>query len=261
MAHRNIRRLLPFPKGQVLQFGCLNDNYGYLIRHKNFTIAVDVPEADQYMEVLKEKQWELTHCLVTHHHWDHAGGVKPIKQFYPNLQVYGGKHEKNLPPLNQALEHGDVFTIGDLEVRVIHTPGHTMGHVCYHFPHEQLVFVGDTAFAMGCGRMFEGTPEVFHASLSKLSALPDETQMFCGHEYTEANGKFAQHVDASNGDVAEEVKNVKQLRNEGLPTVPSTIGMENRTNPFFRVKMLAQSVGASSDVEAFARLREQKDSF
>jgi len=262
MAHRSVLRRIPIPRGEILQFGCLEDNYGYLLRHLNYTIAIDVPEDSKYLEILKKEDMKLTHCLITHHHYDHAGGVEGVRKAFPDLIVYGsGAEEEKLPKLTKSYANSDTFSIGDIRFDVFDTPGHTLGHVCYHLPEEKCVFTGDTVFVMGCGRMFEGNPTQFFDSLSKISSLPPETKMFCGHEYSEANAKFAQSVDKSNNELALKAKEVQALRKEGIPTVPSTIGEENSTNPFFRVKQLAAVVGGENDVDTFAKLRQQKDNF
>eukprot|EP00397_Hematodinium_sp_SG-2012_P031610 GEMP01033583.1.p1 GENE.GEMP01033583.1~~GEMP01033583.1.p1 ORF type:complete len:262 (+),score=63.16 GEMP01033583.1:202-987(+) len=260
--HRNVLRRIPFPSGEVIQFGCLQDNYGYLLRHKAFTIAIDVPDGPVYVALAKRNQWNITHCLLTHHHHDHAGGVPEVREAFPDVQVIGSEREKaKLPALEHAVTEGDTFTVGDMKIQILGVPGHTLGHIAYYMPDEKMVFVGDSVFVMGCGRIFEGDPEMMLNSIDKIKNLPGDTQLFCGHEYTAANGRFAQSVDTQNEDLTRKMAEVHHLREAGTPTVPSTIDAERQTNPFFRAQQLAKTVGALTELESFTILRRKKDCF
>lgn len=253
---------------QVAQFPCLSDNYGYLIHDptSGATAAVDTPEVQPYEQELKKRGWTLTHILNTHHHYDHTGGNQALSQSHPDLEIAGPASEK-IPGRTVALKGGDELTLGNQKVVVIDVGGHTLGHIAYYFPDSQKVFVGDALFTLGCGKMFEGTPDQFWASLVRLRDLPDETMVYCAHEYTATNAKFAMSVEPGNAALQAKVAQITELRAKGLPTVPTTIQDEKQTNPFLRCDVsdeIRQNVGvqtADSAAEAFFKVRKAKDGF
>ncbi|GKY97515.1 hypothetical protein MPSEU_000709700 [Mayamaea pseudoterrestris] len=253
----------------VAMFPCLSDNYGLLLHSKRTgeTAAIDTPEAGPYHKALKEHGWKLTHILNTHHHHDHTGGNLELKKHH-GATIYGPLEEKDkIPGIDETLSGGDQFTFAESPCQVINVGGHTMGHIAYYFPNEKIVFVGDSLFSLGCGRMFEGTPPQFWASLQRLRDLPDDTTVYCAHEYTESNGRFAMSVDANNADLQARVQEVKELRAKGEPTVPTLLGQEKKTNPFLRVDLsddVRSSCGVTesdSHADAFAKVRKAKDKF
>ncbi|MGX1198428.1 hydroxyacylglutathione hydrolase [Parvibaculum sp. MBR-TMA-1.3b-4.2] len=252
---------------EIHQFPCLNDNYGYLVHEpkSGATAAIDTPDAKAIEKALKEKGWTLTHILNTHHHYDHAGGNEELKA-KTGCTIIGPKGEAaKIPGLDRAVGDGDMVELGEARARVFDVPGHTAGHVAYYFEEDGVAFVGDTLFALGCGRLFEGTPEQMWTSLSKLMALPDDTIVYCAHEYTQANARFAVTVDPENTALAARAKEIDAKRARGEWTVPTTIGLEKATNPFLRAAdpKLRHAIGldAASDVEVFAETRHRKDNF
>ena len=188
---------------EVHMFPCLEDNYGYLVHDPDsgFTACVDTPEVEPILRALKDKGWQLTHILNTHHHFDHAGGNLELKEKTDCVIVGARKDAHRLPGIDIQMGDGDIYLFGEHEMTILETPGHTSGHVIYYFAGSGIAFVGDTLFALGCGRLFEGTPEDMWASLQKLQALPDTTLVYCAHEYTRANARFALTVDPDNGDL------------------------------------------------------------
>ena len=252
---------------EVHQFPCLNDNYGFLIHEtvSGVTATIDTPEVGPINAALKEKGWQLTHILNTHHHFDHAGGNEALKSQW-NCTVVGADNDADrIPGIDVRVKDGESFAFGDSEAQVFELPGHTSGHIAYYFAQEGRAFVGDTLFALGCGRLFEGTPSQMWTSLQKLMALPDETVVYCAHEYTQANAAFAISVEPNNPALIERIGGIKRLRAKGIPTVPTTIGLEKATNPFLRPASvgLQQTVGLvdASLVEVFAETRKRKDHF
>ncbi|XP_055692077.1 hydroxyacylglutathione hydrolase, mitochondrial [Lutzomyia longipalpis] len=246
----------------------LQDNYMYLIVDKATKDAaiVDPVDPPSVLQAVEEEKVNLVKVLTTHHHWDHAGGnEKLVKDFQKGpLEVFGG--DDRIGALTKKVGDGDTFKIGNLSVRCLFTPCHTTGHICYYVQSndEGAVFTGDTLFSAGCGRFFEGTPEQMYAALvDKLSALPDETKVFCGHEYTASNLKYAKHVEPANPAVEERIQWTKERRDAKLPTVPSTIGAEKSFNPFMRVndKSVQEHANASDGVTTMGFLRREKDSF
>ena len=251
----------------IVQIPCLSDNYGYLIRDRASGAAatIDTPDANAINAALDQAGWRLTHILNTHHHWDHAGGNLALKEKW-NCEIIGPKAEAaRIPGLDRAVGENDVVMLGESKAVVYDTPGHTAGHIIYHFADDGAAFVGDTIFAMGCGRLFEGTPAQMWSSLSKIAALPPETQLYCAHEYTQANAAFALTVDPHNAALKERARKVDRLRAEGRPTVPSTLAVELATNPFLRAddKDVKGAIGlpGADAVNAFAEIRQRKDNF
>jgi hydroxyacylglutathione hydrolase len=254
-------------KLEIHQFPCLNDNYGYLVHEPSSgaTAAIDTPEVKPILAALAEKGWTLTHILNTHHHFDHAGGNAELKA-KTGCTVIGPKGEKDLiPGIDRAVGEGDIVELGAARARVIEVPGHTRGHIAYSFDQEHVAFVGDTLFALGCGRLFEGTAQQMWSSLGKLMELPDDTVVYCAHEYTQANARFALSVEPDNAALAARAKEIDEKRARGEWTVPTTIGIEKRTNPFLRAASpdLRRVLGleAAPDVDVFAETRKRKDNF
>lgn len=251
----------------IHQFPCLNDNYGFLLHSEatGETAAIDTPEVAPILRELDDKGWRLTHILNTHHHFDHAGGNLELKD-KTGCTIVGPKDEAaKIPGLDRAVGDGDEVAFGGEVARVIGVPGHTAGHIAYHFAGQHLAFVGDTLFALGCGRLFEGTPQQMWTSLQKLMALPDETVVYCAHEYTQANAKFALSVEPGNEALLARARAIDEKRRKGQPTVPTTIGLEKETNPFLRpmsgnLQRTIDMEGADL-VDVFARTRQLKDSF
>ncbi|GBD44244.1 Hydroxyacylglutathione hydrolase GloB [bacterium HR40] len=249
----------------------LADNYSYLLFDPDSGTSgvVDPGAAEPVRARLAELGRGLDLIFVTHHHADHTGGVVALQQEFGARILAARRDIARIPGFapdrDLALGEGDEGSFGDVVFRVLETPGHTRGHVCYWFPGEEALFCGDTLFAMGCGRLLEGTAEEMWQSLGKLAALPPSTRVWCGHEYTLANGRFALTVDPDNAELAERVREVEALRAEGRPTVPSTLGLELRTNPFLRANDPAirarLGMEAASEVEVFAELRRRKDRF
>lgn len=252
---------------EIHQIPVLQDNYVYLIHEPvaNATAVVDPAVAPPVVAALAEKGWSLTHVFNTHHHWDHVGGNLELKA-RTGCTVVGFKADRaRIPGLDVAVGEGDSVSLGEAVARVIEVPGHTLGHIAYWFFQENALFCGDTLFAMGCGRLFEGSAEQMWRSLAKLRALPPETQIYCAHEYTHSNGRFALSLEPDSPTLLERMQEVNRLRRQGMPTVPSTLQEELTTNPFLRADdpLLQQAVGleGADPVRVFAELRRRKDRF
>jgi len=247
----------------VRQFPCLADNYGFLVRDDATGLAacIDTPDADVILRELDRAGWRLALILNTHWHPDHAGGNAAV-QAATGATIVGPAEVRKISALDREVGGGDVVALGETQFQVLETGGHTLGHIGYYDADDRAAFVGDTLFALGCGRMFEGQPAQMWTSLSRLAALPEDTAVYCAHEYTEANAHFALSIDSS-AELRARADEVFELRRRGIPTVPTTIGVERRTNPFLRASELAGAVGVSSGdaIEAFAALRAAKDSF
>jgi hydroxyacylglutathione hydrolase len=254
---------------KIIQIPLLRDNYGYLlVCHKtNKGAIVDPSEAEPVLRRVEQEGVEIEAILNTHHHRDHTGGNEGLLEKWP-LEVYGHKSDaERIRGLSQGIEEGDEVRIGELTGKVLFIPGHTTGHVAYLF--GNALFCGDTLFVAGCGRLFEGTPEQMHASLNKLMALPDNTKVYCGHEYTETNLRFALTLEPKNFKIAAKYEKVQGLRSRGVSTVPSTIGEEKETNPFLRwdSKELKETLKRDhpelpmNPVAVFAQVRKLKDQF
>jgi hydroxyacylglutathione hydrolase len=248
-------------------FKCLSDNYGVLLHDPDSgaTASIDAPEAAPVEAALNATGWKLTDILVTHHHHDHTGGIEALKQKYKCRVVAPAKEAAKIPGVDETVNEGDTVKVGNLTANVIETPGHTLGHIAYWFHGDKLAFVGDTLFSIGCGRVIEGDPEIMWASLKKLRDLPNDTDIFCGHEYTVANIKFARTVEPNNKVLAERDAEARREVERGLPTIPVTIGEEKQANPFLRadVPEVAAGIGmvGKPAAQVFAEIRARKNSF
>ncbi len=247
----------------IHQFPCLSDNYGFLIRDEASGLAacIDTPDAAAILGELGKLGWELHLILNTHWHQDHAGGNAEI-QAATGATVVGPDEVTRITTLDREIRGGDQVTLGETTFQVIEAGGHTLGHIAYYDADDQVAFVGDTLFALGCGRLFEGTAEQMWTSLQRLAALPDDTTVYCAHEYTAANARFALSVDPDPALKAR-ADQVFAARERGEATVPTTIGLEKATNPFLRAPQLVERVGAARklDYEAFGAVRMAKDNF
>lgn len=251
----------------IEQIPVLNDNYVYLLHdpESRATAAVDPAVAEPVEERLAEKGWTLTHILNTHHHGDHTGGNLALKQRH-SLRIVGARADsQRIPGIDLQVADGDSFLLGGAASVVMAVPGHTSGHIAFWFPESQAIFCGDTLFAMGCGRLFEGTAEQMWSSLLKLRGLPDDTLVYCAHEYTQSNARFARMVERGNADLLARIADIDARRNRRQPTVPSLLSLERATNPFLRadVESVKKGVGLSGEdpVRVFAEIRRRKDVF
>lgn len=252
---------------ELVTVPCLSDNYAFLIHDDvtRRTALIDAPEAEPIMEVLTGRGWELSDLLLTHHHSDHIQGVEELHHAY-DCRILGGRADQHrLPPLDIALGEGDVEAVCGEDVHVMEVPGHTVGHIAFWLPGAQIVFTGDTLMALGCGRLFEGTANQMWDSLSRLMALPDETTVCSGHEYTLSNAKFALTIEPENAALKARAEAVADATIAGKPTVPSLLAEEKATNPFLRAHLSEVKEGLAmagcSDAEAFAEIRARKDAF
>lgn len=243
----------------VHQFPCLSDNYGFLVRDETSgkVATIDTPDADAILAELDTLGWSLDLILNTHWHPDHAGGNAALKKA-TGATITGPAEVTRIAPLDRVVRGGDIVLLGETRFEVIDSGGHTLGHIAYHDASDGIAFVGDTLFALGCGRLFEGTPEQMWESLSRITALPDDTVVYCAHEYTAANARFALSVD-DDPALKARADAVFAARERGEPTVPTTIGAEKATNPFLRAPRLRPA--ASTPAQAFAEIRAAKDSF
>lgn len=238
---------------EIELFQCLSDNFGVLIHDPSTgqTAAIDAPEEGPIRDALQRRGWNLTHIFVTHHHHDHVGGIAALKSQF-GAKVLGPTREKDkIEGLDQTFDDGDTFEFAGRPVHVISTPGHTLGHICYHIPADKLLFAADTLFALGCGRVFEGTMDDMWKSLTKLAALPDDTRVYFGHEYTQSNARYAVTVEPDNAALIARAAEIDKASAEGRFTAPTTIGAEKETNPFLH----------ADSAERFAEIRKGKDNF
>ena len=232
---------------------CLKDNYSYLIidEKKNIACVIDPSEADPVIKYLEDNEIELKFILNTHHHYDHVGGNHELKKKY-GASVIGYKDDKErIPEIDILVNDQETWVYENFEAKIIHIPGHTLGHICFYFYKEESVFTGDTLFSLGCGKIFEGTYSQMFESLMKLKKLPQNTKIFCGHEYTKQNSKFCIMHDANNKNLKNKVNDIEIKLKNNLPTIPSTIKDELECNIFFR----------SNNIETFSKLRDLKDKF
>ncbi|KQO83367.1 hydroxyacylglutathione hydrolase [Rhizobium sp. Leaf262] len=252
---------------EIEVFLCRSDNFGVLLHDSDTgeTVSIDAPEEAAIIEALNRRGWKLTHVFTTHHHQDHVEANLTLKERY-TCEIRGPHDEAiAIPGLDRSAADGDEFEFSGRRVQVIATPGHTAGHICYHFPDDALLFAADTLFAMGCGRLFERPAADMWHSFQKLMALPDSTEVYFGHEYTLSNARFAVTVDPENAALKQRASEVEALRNKGGFTIPTTIGLEKQTNPYMRVadKGIRSHLGLpdATDAEVFAEIRSRKDSF
>ncbi|PSC76082.1 hydroxyacylglutathione hydrolase [Micractinium conductrix] len=253
---------------QIERVPCLSDNYSWLLHEPSagVTAVVDPAEVAPVVAAAERLGWTLTHILNTHHHWDHVGGNEELKKRFGVTIVGPAADAARIPGIDVQLKDGDRYSLGAAELQCFDTPGHTRGHVTFHFPASKALFPGDTLFSLGCGRLFEGTPAQMWASLSKFAPLPGDTRVYCAHEYTESNARFAVHVDAGNEDLKRMHADITAKRARQEPTVPSVLDDERKCNPFLRPDSpairaaLGVPADASNDV-AFGAIRAAKDTF
>ncbi|MGB5866144.1 MAG: hydroxyacylglutathione hydrolase [Sulfitobacter sp.] len=251
----------------LVTIACLSDNYAFLLREKKTgaTALIDVPEAAPIVAELKARDWTLDQIWLTHHHFDHIDGLPELVKTHA-APVYGAAADAHrLPPLDTELRDDDSFLLGETDVHVIDVSGHTVGHIALHAPAAHAAFTADSLMALGCGRLFEGTPEQMHASLQKMAAWPDDTHICSGHEYTASNARFALTVDPDNKALQQRTRDIETARAEDRFTVPASMQLERATNPFLRCgdPSVRNALGAknATDEEIFAELRKRKDNF
>ncbi len=254
---------MPF---DLVTIPCRSDNYAFLLHSKGGrTALVDAPEAAPIMAELERRGWPLDQIWITHHHDDHVVGVEELRAAYHPTIIGAAADVRRLPPLDVTVGDGDTFDFDGAEVQVLDASGHTVGHIAFYVPAAGAVFTGDSLMAMGCGRLFEGTPEQMWQTLSRLAALPAETAVCSGHEYTAANARFALTVDPENKALHRRMSEIEAARDEGRFTVPSRLSEETATNPFLRAGLsdvkAAINMTEASDVDAFAEIRRRKDTF
>ena len=249
---------------EIHQFPCLSDNYGFLLHDPDSgeTAAIDTPDGTEYLRQAEANGWRITQIWNTHWHPDHAGGNAAIVAA-TGAKVVAPQEVERISPIDRVVGNGDTVMLGKWLARVIDVSGHTNGHIAYHLPEGGVAFVGDSVFALGCGRMFEGEPQQFWDSLSRIKELPPETVLYCAHEYTQANAKFALHADPDNMLLQQYAAEINRMRANGEPTVPTRLDRELETNPFLRAdsEALRDRWGGANPAETFARLRAAKDSF
>ncbi|KRA83095.1 hydroxyacylglutathione hydrolase [Altererythrobacter sp. Root672] len=250
---------------EIHQFPCLSDNYGFLLHdpESGETACIDTPDAEAYLREAAAKGWRITQIWNTHWHPDHAGGNEAIKAATDCTIVAPRVDASKIAGVDRTVANGDKVELGKWVAKVIDVGGHTLGHIAYHLPEAGVAFVGDSLFALGCGRMFEGTPQQFWTSLSRLKDLPPETALYCAHEYTQSNARFALHADPDNVELQLYAREIDERRSRGEPTVPTQLTRELATNPFLRADAedMRNRWGGLDPVETFARLRAAKDSF
>jgi hydroxyacylglutathione hydrolase len=252
---------------EIVTVPCLSDNYAYLLRDAGTGLValVDAPEAGPIEAAIRERGWGLDQILITHHHADHIGGVDALRARFGAKVVGAAADRRRLPALDRAVAAGDEVAVGESVGDVIDVPGHTVGHVAYHFPEARALFSADSLMVMGCGRLFEGTPEQMWRSLSTMAALPGDTLVYSGHEYAESNTRFALTVDAGNERLKARAREIAAMRQMGGATVPARLDLERATNPFLRsadpdFKAALGMVGLP-DAQVFAEVRRRKDAF
>ncbi|SMX36870.1 hydroxyacylglutathione hydrolase [Octadecabacter ascidiaceicola] len=254
---------------ELITIPCLEDNYAFLLHNAETeeTLLVDVPDAPPIQAVLDAQDWTLTDVLLTHHHWDHVDGLDPLlKSSGATPRIIGATADAHrLPALDLAVSDGDKVVICGEEAAVFDVSGHTLNHIAVHFPKSAVLFTADSLMALGCGRLFEGTPAQMWDSLLKLRALPDDTRVCSGHEYTETNARFALTIEPENSDLISRVQQITAARAKGQATVPSDLGVEKRTNPFLRADVsalqAAQNMTNADPAEVFTKVRKARDSF
>jgi hydroxyacylglutathione hydrolase len=246
---------------------CLTDNYAYLLHDPadGLCAVVDPSEPEPVRRALASRGLKLTHILNTHHHFDHTGGNLPLKEEFGAEIVGPAKDRERIPGIDVGVDESTTWQFGAHTARILEIPAHTRAHIAFAFEDDDIVFTGDTLFAMGCGRLFEGTPQMMWTSLSKLMQLADGMRVYCGHEYTLSNGRFALTVEPGNAELQARMKEVQALRAQSQATIPSTMGLEKKTNPFLRPESpeIRKTLGMkdADNVAVFGELRRRKDSF
>ena len=252
---------------EIFIINALSDNYVYLLRNEkeNLTSVIDPGEAEPVIKFLKKKNWDLDEIINTHHHHDHVGGNNKLIDVYKSKLIAPSYDNNRISKVDIFVSDNETLNVAGVFTKVIHTPGHTLGHICFYMPEEKCLFSGDTLFYLGCGRVFEGTMEQMWSSLVKLRSLPDDTNVYCGHEYTLSNMKFANYIDTDNALLNKFRSEIKNKIKQGFPTVPFNLGIEKKINPFFRADDtdFLKSVGLSKNnaSESFKEIRLKKDSF
>jgi len=238
---------------QIEIIPCLQDNYSYLIidESNNSACVIDPSESRPIINFVEKNNIKLKYILNTHHHFDHIGGNEELKKKFGSIILGFEKDSYRIPKIDVLLEDNQIWKAENFIAKIIHVPGHTSGHICFHFFNEKIIFTGDTLFSLGCGRIFEGTYKEMFNSLSKIKSLPKETKIYCGHEYTLSNSRFCVKYDFKNLNLKKKIENIKKKITEGLPTIPSTIKEELDCNIFLKTK----------DLESFSKLRDLKDNF
>jgi hydroxyacylglutathione hydrolase len=254
-------------KLQIAQFCCRSDNFGLLVHDpvSGLTASIDTPDEETIAGELEQRGWQLSHIFNTHHHYDHVPGNLALKE-QTGCIIVGAKNDAHrIPGIDVQLGDGETYQFGSHTITMLETPGHTLGSVCFFFEPDHILFTGDTLFSMGCGRMFEGSKEVMWRSMQKILALPDDTQIYCGHEYTVSNASFALEVEPGNKALQERAKEVKELRRERKDTLPVSLGTEKATNPFLRTNSadIQKYFGLEGrpETEIFGAMRELKNDF
>jgi len=252
---------------QITPIPCLIDNYAYIINDSNSkTIGVvDPSEAMPVITFLKKQNLKLNYILNTHHHSDHIGGNNELKKLY-NAKVVGFKGDKHrIPSIDISLEDNEKWIFGNSQTKILHIPGHTLGHICFFFEKEKIAFTGDTLFSLGCGKIFEGDHNQLLKSLNKIKKLPKDTMIYCGHEYTCKNAEFCMKYDSNNIDLINKFEKIKKLRSNNLPTIPSSLEDELKSNIFLRCNQndlkIKLNMKNKEDFKVFRKLRDLKDSF
>lgn len=264
IAHPTVQKLIML---EIIQLPVLNDNYIYLLHEplSKETAVIDPAIAEPVLELLNKKGWHLNYIYNTHHHWDHVGANIELKQKTHCKILASEVDSSRIPGIDKGLKHGDVIKLGNQAANIIATPGHTLGHIIYHFIENNALFCGDTLFSMGCGRLFEGTAEQMLHSLQLIKQLPTQTKIYCAHEYTQANGQFALTLEPGNQQLLDRLKQVKQLRTDNKATVPTTLEQELASNPFLREDSLeiknTINITAKTAIDTFTEIRKLKDNF
>lgn len=252
----------------IHMFACLSDNYGFLIRDSasGKVACIDTPDATAILAEAEKLGWQIDEIWNTHWHPDHAGGNQAIEKAHGARSLGPAEVDQRISPLSQIVHPGEMLRLGDSSAEVLDVGGHTLGHIAFYFAADQVAFVGDSLFALGCGRLFEGSAEQAWNSLSRLMALPDETRIYCAHEYTAANARFCATIEADNAALQARLEEITRLRQDNQPTVPTTIGLERATNPFVRADVASVRAAVAADAslpahEVFAIIRKRKDTF
>jgi len=252
---------------ELVTIPCLSDNYAFLLHDSETgqTLVADAPESWPIRAVLEKRGWQLTDILITHHHGDHIDGVEDLRQIYSPRVIGAADDAQRLPALDLKVRAGDIFQFSGHDVQVMDVSGHTNGHIAFYIPDGGAVFTGDSLMALGCGRLFEGNPAQMWESLSRISALPGETLVCSGHEYTAANARFAVTIEPDNSALARRVDDIRTARAAGQATVPSLLSLELATNPFLRAALpgvkSALGMEDAADSAVFAEIRQRKDHF